>query len=79
MEITAKLLLYPPSAPGDRVAITFFVIPCKRSATRNPVFLLYLVPDFRRDDVWIPACAGMTVLMALSPITTQSPTSGGHA
>jgi hypothetical protein len=31
-----------------------------------------LVPVFRRDDVWIPAFAGMTTLMVISGITTQS-------
>jgi hypothetical protein len=37
----------------------------------NPVFN-GLVPGFRRDDVWIPSFAGMTMLMAHSPIMTQS-------
>ncbi|MCE5212590.1 MAG: hypothetical protein LLG40_13690 [Deltaproteobacteria bacterium] len=36
-----------------------FVIPGKRSATRNPV-IKELVPRLRGDDAWIPAFAGMT-------------------
>jgi hypothetical protein len=32
-----------------------------------------MVPRFHGDDVWIPAFAGMTASMALSTITTQSP------
>jgi hypothetical protein len=44
----------------------------------NPVILLYLVPDFRRDDVWMSArvpfrvFAGMTILKLFSPIAAQS-------
>jgi hypothetical protein len=37
----------------------------------NPV-INRLVPGLRRDNVWIPAFAGMTILLVFSPITTQS-------
>ena len=47
----------------------YFVIP---GLTRNPgfpvktgtQFLMFLVPCIRRDNVWIPAFAGMTLCLA---------------
>ncbi len=65
--------------PAERLCRNYiFVIPCKRSATRSLPrtrsggIHMGLVPGFRRDDVWMPASAGMTALTALSAITTQS-------
>ena len=40
------------------------VIPDKRSAIRNPG-IKELVPRLHGDDVWIPACVGMTKLAVL--------------
>ena len=40
------------------------VIPDKRGAIRNPG-IKELVPRLRGDDVWIPACVGMTKLAVL--------------
>jgi hypothetical protein len=48
-----------------------FVIP---GLTRNPVFFC-MVPGFRRDGVWIPALAGMTVrgLFTISTLMKAGP------
>ena len=45
------------------------------SYRRRPVSSIikyFLDSGLRRDDVWMPAFAGMTVLMVLSAIATQS-------
>ncbi len=54
----------------DPVAMPIFVIPGKPSATRNPV-IIERVSRLRRDDVWIPAFAGMTPFMDFLDIAAQ--------